>query len=168
MTAVKIAGKPSAHAADAIGRHAATLYASPGKTVLGVIELKHAERMQPAPDEDKEPTVTLRVAHLEIAEADQEEALRQAMRALYIARTAQGTLDDEGEVALSERTLEMTADRLLDLEVARLVTACRHWSDYARKTINIKKLNLSEARHELENIAQGLLAAIGIKPTSGE
>lgn len=164
MTAVKLASKASAHAADAIGRHAATLYATPGKRIVGVVELVHAERLQPAPDEDKEPSVTLRIAHLEIAESDQEEVLRQAMRALYLARTAQGTLDDAGEIALSERTLEMTADRLLDLEAARLNVACRHWADYARTIINVKKLTLSEARHELENIAAGLMTAVGVRP----
>jgi hypothetical protein len=165
MTAVKLASKASSRAGEAIGRHAQALYATPGKRVIGIVELKHAERNQPAPDEDKESSVTLRIEHLEIAETDQEEVLRQAMSALYLARTAQGTLDDAGDVELSKRTLELTGDRLLDLEAARLNVACRHWADYARNVIGIKKLNVAEAKHELENIAQGLLAAIGIKPT---
>ena len=88
------------------------------------------------------------------------------MRALYTSRTAQGTLDDDGDVELSNRTLELIGDRLLDLDVARMTVACRHWADYARNVIGIKKLTLAEARHELELIAQGLLAATGIKPTN--
>ncbi len=164
MTIVKLASKASAHAADAIGRHAIGLYASPGKRIVGVVELAHVERTQPAPDEDKEPSVTLRIAHLEIAEADQENVLREAMQALYLARTSAGTLDEDGTITLSERTLEMCGDRLLDLEAARLNAACRHWADYARRVVNIKKLTTAEARHEMELIAAGLLAAVGVKP----
>jgi lipoate-protein ligase A len=164
MTQVKIAGKASTVAAEALGRHAAALYATPGKRIVGVVELVHVLRTQPAPDEDKEPSVELRIQQLEIGEADQEDVLRQAIRALNIARTAQGTLTEEGDIELSDRTLEMTADRLSDLEASRLVVACHHWADYARRILSVKKLTTSEARHEFEIIAAGLMAATGHRP----
>lgn len=165
MPDIKLASKVSTNASDSIARHAGALYATPGKSVVGVVELRHVLRTQPAPDEEAAPSVTLRISHLEIAEADQEEVLRQAMQALRLARTAQGTLTEDGDVELSERTLELTGDRLLDLEAARLNAACRHWAGYARNIIGMKKLTTAEARHELENIAAGLLAAVGIRPT---
>lgn len=163
MPNVKIAGTLSANAADAMGRHAASLYATPGKRVLTVTELAHSERMQPAPDEGKAPSVTLRISSMEIAETDQEEILREVMRALYLARTAQGTLDGDGEIELSNRTLELAADRLLDLEVARMAVALRHWASQAREASGRNRLTLADAKKALDTIAAGLLAATGIR-----
>lgn len=137
---------------DLIGR----IYAKPGMRVLAVVELAHVERTQPAPDEDKDATVKLGIKHLEVARGGrQEEAVRRALNALYTIRTASGTLDPEGEVALSERTLGDTAGEVMLVTAARLQVAMRKWADYARNVLS-GKLSNEQLRQELRDIAAGL------------
>lgn len=160
MTVAKLEGKTAAAAAAGLEPYISTLYANPGKRVIGVVELRHAERTQPAPDEDKEPSVKLRITHLELARPEQEEALRQAQRALFLHRTASGTLDEEGELALSDQALRLVADHLHALEAARLRAAVQHWQAQARRVLSMQDLTATEVRHELDTIADGLAAVL--------
>ena len=159
MTTIKIEGKPSAAAANALGRHAEALYHTDGARRIGVVELARTAIMSPDPGEDKDPSVSLRIAGLEIASPEQEDYLRQAMLALHLHRTAAGTLDQEGLV-LSPRTLELTAGSLDGAEAARLRVGVTHWADIARRALSVQAMTLSEARHELDAIATGLEALI--------
>jgi hypothetical protein len=160
MTAIKLDGKPSANASLALERFAQKLYSRPGMNVVGVVELRHVERTQPAPDEDKEPSVKLRVTHLELAAPEQEDAIRQAMEALYLHRSAQGTIDEAGDINLSERTIKHTGGLLHALEAARMRVAVRHWADQARRALGVQSITVTEMRHELDAIAAGLEAAL--------
>jgi hypothetical protein len=122
--------------------------------------LAHVERSQPAPDTEIEPTVKVRITSLEVGREDQEHALRDAMRALYLHRTASGTLTEDGEIELSKRTIEMTGGMLHAIEAARLRTVVRHWGEYARAVGRSNKpLTVSELLHEVVAIADGLEAA---------
>lgn len=168
MTTVKIAGKPSASAAAAIERYADQLYSNNTARVVIIAELKHAARNEPAPDEDKDRSVELKISGLEVASPEQDEALRKAMQALYISRTAQGTLDEGMDIELSESTLRQCGDRLLDLDVARMRVGVRHWADYTRRVFNTGNLTATEARHELEAILGGLEALLNPGSGSGE
>lgn len=156
MIAIKLDGKLSAHAGLSLERHAQTLYNRPGMRVVGVVELRHVERTQPAPEEDKEPKVTLRVAALEVANPEQEDALRQAMEALYLHRSAQGTLDESGDVQLAERTLTRTGGLMHAIEAARMRVAVSHFADQARRALSVEQITVAEMRHELDAIAAGL------------
>jgi hypothetical protein len=98
MTKIRFDSKVSASAADALTPLAGTLYAALGTHRVAVMELASVERNDLADDEDKEPYVKVRVVHLEVANEEQEETLRQALRALRLHRTATGTLDEDGEV----------------------------------------------------------------------
>lgn len=149
MTTIKLDSKPATAAGDALAPHATRLYANPGVRILGVVELAHVERTEPAPDEDREPSVKLRISHLEIANSEQEDALRTAQRALYLNRTAQGTLGEDGDIELSKHTLSLTAGILASVEASRLRVALDHWAVYARRVLNTSNVTISEMRHEL-------------------
>lgn len=160
MTQIKIQGKLPAVAADALEPYKGVLYANNAKRIVGVIELAHAEKTEPAPDVDKEPSVTLRVTHLEIANPDQEGALREAQRALYLHRSASGTLDEQGELVLSRGTLERTAGLLGAIETARLRAGLQHWAEYAARLTTQVNLTAVEIRHELDAIRDGMWATL--------
>jgi hypothetical protein len=158
---IKLDSAMNAGAADVLAALARELYERPGHRIMGVLELAHDRRTQPAADSDKEAEVVMRVAALELARGDQEHALREAMKALYLHRTAHGTLDEAGDVQLSDRTLELTAGMLHAHENARLKTVVEHWGRYARAVANSNQtLSVSELRHELGAVADALHNAV--------
>lgn len=160
MTTVKLDAKLATNAQQGLEPLVATLYSRPGVRIVGVIELAHVERTQPAPDEDKEASVKLQVKHLEIARDDQEEILREALRALYLHRTATGTVTEDSDVELSERTLNLVEGHLHAAEVARLRVAVLHWAEYAQRLQRIQNASVTELMHELRAIADGLWATV--------
>lgn len=160
MTAAKIESKLASAAASGLEPYIQPLYTTPGKRVIGVVELRHTERTEVAADEDKEQSVKLRISHLEIARPEQEETLRQALRALYLHRTASGTLTEEGELELSDQALRIVGESLHALEAARLRAAVQYWQGQARRVLSLPDLTVTEIRHELDTIADGLAAAL--------
>lgn len=156
MTDIKLDSKVSAHAAASLERYATKLYNRPGMRIVGVVEFVHVERTQPAPDVDKQPSVKLRMSGLEIANPEQEDAVRQAQEALYLHRSAQGTLGEGGDVELSERTIKLTGGLLHAIEAARMRVAVRAFADQCRRALAVEKITVAEMRHELDAIAQGL------------
>ncbi len=163
---IKVDSKMTTKAGEALGRYARPLYEAPGRRIVGVIELTHVERTQPAPDSDNEESVKVRVTALEIGQEEQEHLLRSAMRALHLHRTASGTLDEAGDVELSEGTLRLIDGHLHAAEAARLRTAATHWQEYARKAAQLTNPTATELLHELATIADGLSVAIyGLRDT---
>lgn len=65
---------------------------------MAVVEFGHAERTEPGPDEDKNPTVKIRVVDIEVA-ADEitRGRLRSLQRDMYDRRTSGGTLFEQNE-----------------------------------------------------------------------
>jgi hypothetical protein len=161
MTAIKIESKTSSSASNALTRHAEALYNTLGSRRLGIVELARVEATFPDPSEDREPSVRLRLAGLEIATPEQEDNLRQAMLALHLHRTATGTLDEAG-LHLSPGTIEDMPTSLHAAEAARLRVGLVHWAGYARRAMHVENMTLSEARHELDAIAVGLEALTGL------
>ncbi|PZG49858.1 hypothetical protein C1I98_11115 [Spongiactinospora gelatinilytica] len=155
-TILKFEGKLSAAAANALEPHIRPLYDQPGATRLGVFAIRHTERTQPAVGSDKDPLVRARIIECEVANREQEPHLREVMRALWQQRTAQGTLDDAGEIQLAERTLKSAAGVLHAVEVSRLRAGLAHWVDYAARVNANGKLTVSEMHHELDIVARGL------------
>lgn len=164
VTAIKLDGKPSTHAAEALAPHAGAMFAKLGSTRMAVVELRSVERAEPAADEDKEQSVKVRVAHLEIANADQEDSLRRAMQALNLHRTSYGTLDDDGYIELSASTLERTAGEVNAIEAARLHVAVQKWTEFGRRILGQAKITMPELRREFDNMVRGLQAAADGKP----
>jgi len=95
VTDIKFDSKVLADVAEALEVHADDMFKQRKGRWIAVVELAHVERVEPGPDEDKEPTVKLRVVGIEVA-ADEftDERLRQAQRSMYRARTQAGTLDE--------------------------------------------------------------------------
>jgi hypothetical protein len=156
VTKIKLDSAMANAAQDALTPHVARLYSSLGTRIVVVA----VERTQPAADEDKEAAVKLAIKHLEVANGDQEEAVRQALRALHTQRTAYGTITEQQDIELSERTLAQCAGELNLIEAARLHVAIERWTDYARQAINNGKLTASELRHELTAVTEGLRATV--------
>lgn len=157
MTDVKIEGKVGGNAADALEPHARAIYNKRGARVLAIIELAATERTEPAPDSEKTPSVKMRISGMEIPAKEQEGAIREAMKALYLQRTATGTLNEEGELELAKDTIRHTAGLLSEIENARLRAGLENWTGYARQVAgSTKDLVASELRHELRAVAEGL------------
>ena len=99
---IKFDSKVLTDVAEALEPYAETMFKQRHGRWMAVVELAHAERTEPGPDEDKQPTVKLRVTTIEVA-ADEITGgrLRSLQREMYDRRTSGGTLfeHDEDEVA---------------------------------------------------------------------
>jgi hypothetical protein len=162
MTNLKLDSKMNAAAAAAIEPHIDSCYARPGARLMAIIELTKQQRLVPEADSDKKASVTMRITHMEIPKpgTEAEHAVRQAQQALYVQRTAQGTLDEEENLVLSKDTLEHCAGLLGAIETARLRVCLSHWARYAARIVSLENITISEIRHELDTIAAGLRAGM--------
>ncbi len=162
MTVLKIQGKPSTAAMQALAPHVARIYGRSGVRIMAVVELAHTERTEPAADAEKEPSVTMRITHLEVPTVDQEPSVRELQRALFIERTATGTMDElSGELELSKQTIKDAAGVVTHLALARISAGVHHWRGYCRRVVANEKLTAGELRHELDAVADGLDAVLG-------
>lgn len=161
MTTLKITGKPTAAAQQALQPHVQRLYDAPGLRIMAVVELAHMERLQPAPGADKDASVGVKITACEVPNRDQEGAIREVQRALYLQRTATGTLDEAGGVVLDDGTLKSAAGLVHAIEVARLRAGLQHWDGYIRRVVSAAdKLTQTEIAHELQAVADGLHAVL--------
>jgi hypothetical protein len=164
---LKIDGKLSPTAAAALEDHAKALYLTPGARRVGIIELRRDYNTVPDPSGAKKAVVGLAIAGLEVAGPDQENAVREAQRALYLQRTARGTLGEDDELELYPETVDLLGDLLHDIELARLRAAMHRWTT---ELGNLKgqKLNEGELRHELDRVHEGMEAALHPAREAGE
>lgn len=103
---VKLDPKVLTNVAEALEPHAVGMFKQRAGRWVAVIELAHVERTEPGPDEEKAPTVKLRITSVEVAaDAVTEDTLRRQQSAMYRARTASGTLDEAAEVRRLGRIL---------------------------------------------------------------
>jgi hypothetical protein len=94
VTAIKFDSKVLADVEEALEEHADEMFKRRSGRWMAVVELAHVERVEPGPDEEKVPTVKIRVVGIEVApDAEAEERLREAQSRLYVSRTSGGTLD---------------------------------------------------------------------------
>ncbi|MET7560594.1 hypothetical protein ABZS95_10355 [Streptomyces sp. NPDC005479] len=91
---IKFDSKVIADVAEALEPHAADMFRNRQGRWMAIVEFSHVERTEPGPEEDKFPSVKVRVAGIEVA-ADEftDERLRQEQRDMYRRRTSAGTLD---------------------------------------------------------------------------
>lgn len=157
---LKFDPKVSASAQEALESHIRPLYDQPGGRRMAIIEFAAIERTEPAPNTDGKPSVKVRIMGLELPNQEQENAVREAQRFLHLQRTARGTFDDEGQLELSESTLRLTGGMLAYLETARLRAGLAHWSEYAQRLVHGPDLTVTEVRHEMQALAEGLSAVL--------
>ena len=164
MTTAKLDGKFSTQVGDVLAPHVDPLMAKlrTGKVdqLLVVGTLVPVERTEPTPGEDKEPSLKLRLTSAEIPGGDQVEPLREVQRALFLVRTATGTLDEEGQVQLAKHTLAGAGGQVAYLAAARLRAGVDQWAKQARAATTAR-LSGQEMWHEMERIADGLQALLG-------
>jgi hypothetical protein len=168
MTQLKFDAKVAASAQEALEPHVRPMYSSLGSSRMAIIEFRSLERTEPAPGTEKEASVRVRIVGLELPNPEQEGAVREAQRFLHLQRTARGTLDDDGQLELSEDTLRLTGGHLAYLETARLRAGLAHWRAYAERLVHGPDLTLSEVRHEMNTVAEGLTAVLNtVRDDSG-
>ncbi|WP_155054528.1 hypothetical protein [Streptomyces blattellae] len=161
MPVLKFDSKVSTSAQEALEPHVRPIYDQPGARRMAIIEFAHMERTEPAPNTDGKPSVRVRIVGLEVPNRDQEGAIREAQRYLHLQRTARGTFDDEtGQLELSESTLRQTAGLLASIETARLRAGLSHWREYCQRLVQGPDLTLSEVRHEMQVVYEGLTAVL--------
>ncbi|MER5909535.1 hypothetical protein ABT124_03265 [Streptomyces sp. NPDC001982] len=168
MTQLKFDAKVSASAQEALESHVRPMYDSPGSRRMAIIEFAAIERTEPAPGTEKEPSVRVRIVGLELPNKEQEPAVREAQRFLHLQRSARGTFDDDGQLELSDSTLRLTGGMLAYLETARLRAGLQHWQEYAQRLVHQNDLTLSEVRHEMQAIAEGLTAVLNTARNHGD
>lgn len=160
MTVAKLVSKMTAAADSGLEEYVTPLYQRPGKTVLALVELKHIERTQPAPGSDLAPVVRLQINRMEVPKAGQSQPIQDALDALYLQRTAAGTLDQAGEVQLAEDTIRRTHGELHALEAARLHVGVRSWRARLMDVMSKDRMTPSDYRRDLREISNGLSALL--------
>ncbi|MEU9640903.1 hypothetical protein [Streptomyces sp. NPDC048188] len=90
---VKFDSKVLTDVAEALEPLATEMFKQRAGRWMAVVEFGHAERTEPGPDEDKNPSVKIRVTSVEVA-ADEITGgrLRGIQREMYDRRTSGGTL----------------------------------------------------------------------------
>jgi hypothetical protein len=166
MTQLKFDGKPAAAAQDALEPWTRPLYDDPTRQLLFVGELAPIERVEPSPRSEKAPVVRVRITHIEIPSADQEGYIREALRALYVQRTASGKFDEDEQLELAPDTLRMLGGQLHAVGYARMKTTLRRWADYCHRLTYGAELTVAEMRHEVDLIAKGLQAELSVVETT--
>lgn len=92
---VKFDSKILTDVAEALEPHASEMFKQRKGRWVAVVEFAHVERTEPGPDEEKDPSVKVRITDLEIAAgAFYEDEVRKLLRELYQRRTSDGTLDE--------------------------------------------------------------------------
>ncbi|MEV0915449.1 hypothetical protein AB0I93_14410 [Streptomyces sp. NPDC049967] len=91
---IKVDSKVIADVAEALEPFADAMFRNRQGRWMAIVELAHVERTEPGPEEEKFPSVKVRVTGIEVA-ADEftDERLRQQQQDLYRRRTSDGTLD---------------------------------------------------------------------------
>jgi hypothetical protein len=169
VTTLKLDGTPGSSALDALEPHIPAIYADPGRHVMAIVEWRHVERVQPAPGTDKEPSVKVKMVSCEIPIGEQVDAVRSAQRALYLRRTAQGTLTEQLDVEMTERTLERLGGELAYADSVRLQAGVHAFARYAEDACSRARPTIGELRADLKAIRDGLRAlSTGVEPAAKE
>lgn len=112
MTKMNLSGMSNA-ATTALEGHVRGLFDDQNAKLLIVGELEHWTRSEPGPASNAQPTVNARLRLVEVPGEKQQDDVRNVLRALYLLRTARGTLDEAaGSVNLdteAQRVAEATS-----------------------------------------------------------
>lgn len=164
MTAVKIDSKLNTHAENALVPWANSMFSKRDGHWMAVCELAHVERSEPGATEDKEPTVKLRMVHVEVPDGQHADDLRDIQHALYVLRTKGETLDDvepgdaEDADVLFSRAKDAAA---VAADNAHLLRTIKMTADYADRVLSDgRPIDLDELRNALDGIRDRLRQAV--------
>jgi hypothetical protein len=171
MTTAKLDSKFSTQVGDVLAPHVDPLMA---KLRAGKVDTLHvigtlvpSERTEPTPGEDKEASVKLRLVTAEIPSGDQSEVLREVQRALWLVRTATGTITEEGDIQVAKHTLQSAGGQVAYIAAARLRAGVDQWAKQARAATTAR-LSGQEMWHEMGRIADGLQALLSGADPDGD
>lgn len=160
MTVMKLDYRLTGTVTEALAAHVERIYRDPGAAFLAVVEFRHTERHEFA-DEDKDSFVKARAVGIEVGNpGEQERQLREVQRALYLQRTASGTLAERDELTLAKQTLKHAQGLMSGAEVARLVAYLRALRDAVHALRENASLDEKALREELEHIEDRMSAAL--------
>lgn len=161
MTTAKIAGAVGASAAAGLTPYIDDLYKHPGKRVLAIVELRHVEKTEPIADTEREPSVKLAVTELEVAAGDKEDPVREALQALYVHRTAHGTLTEHGDVQIAESTLRTFGGDLHAIESARLGVSIKVLREQAMSILSSPEASVGQLRADIRRLVNRFDTVMG-------
>lgn len=151
MTQMKFSYKLGQQPSEAVARIAPRVYEKKGASFLGIAEYVRTKALEDE-DPEKEDTVWVRVENLEIFNGEQEHIARNLIAALYLQRTAQGTLTDADDVAASEQTLNNAQGLITGHELARLKAGLDVILDKVAAIASDDKLRDVDFRRELKKV----------------
>jgi hypothetical protein len=97
VTDIKFDSKVLTDVAEALEPFADDMFKQRAGRWMAIVEFGHTERTEPGPDEDKDPSVKVRIVGVEIAADDITGGrLRGLQREMYDRRTSGGTLFHPG------------------------------------------------------------------------
>jgi hypothetical protein len=158
MAKLKIDGTPASQAQRALEPHVPPLYGRLGANLVAIVELRSVERTQVAAEAQKEPAVKARIVGCEVATGESAHHLREAMRALHVLRTADGTLDAEYDVDLSEATMKQLGGVVGLEEAVRLSAGAKSWHSTVAALAAKDPASMTPVKYrdELQSVAAGL------------
>lgn len=154
---------------DSLNAYAERLY-DRAFPLIAIAEIKPVDKNVPmSADSKKDGVVRLAIDAFEVAvPGEQERVARDLLRLLYVARTAEGTLDSENEMQLTEQTLERAADLVAAEQVASLVAILDWMVTQVREIADAEKLRPVDVRKLLGQVADRAAAArLGVHDASG-
>ena len=112
MTAkLKFLAKASPSADRGFGVVADDLYNAPGCHALALIEFQHVDHNDPDEAAGIPRQVTLKMVNAEVARDEKRaDVLRRMLRAMYVLRTADGTLDGDNDIHAANAELMRSVD----------------------------------------------------------
>lgn len=119
--------------------------------IMAVLELVPEERVVPLDAAaEKDATLKYGFGPVEVALTPEiEGVLRDVHRAMFITRTANGTLTTEDEVKLSEQTLTLAADLMASHEAARVRVVLDWLLNTVDKVLGNDKLRPADVKLEI-------------------
>lgn len=155
--------------AESLNAYAARLCDRP-VPMLALIEMKPVDKVVPVdPSSEKDPHLRLAISTLEVAApGEQERLLRDVLRGMNLARTADGTLDADNDIKLGEQTLQNAPDLIAGEQVARLVVIIDWILGELAKVASDEKLRPVDVRKVLGQVADRAAAArLGVQGKDG-
>lgn len=160
-TQIVLDGGAQGQASDGLDRFAEYLYDNPGTKLMAVVEFAVTKLEEPGPMIQKDRKVRIGLVGCEVGSGDQEHTLRTAQRALWLHRSATGTLTEEGDLQYSQAVLD-SLDGHLDASEAVRFRAALDWlvsqlADLARNS-RLDDGNMRREVKKLATVGRGALA----------
>lgn len=153
MTEMKLDYRLNGAAADALAPHIDRIFETPGASFMAVVEFKR-KKIEVEDDEERDSVVRCRAVTIEVGRGEQEHVLRAVQRALYLQRTADGTLDEaeSGELEVADKTIQDAQGLISGHEVARLKAGLDAFIEAASAMAGNDALRPADVRRELGKI----------------